>query len=340
MHSSDGKKRYRWGYAALGFLCLFFSAHAATLQTQVPQESATIGSIITIPVVLFTDEPANAVSATVAFPDFLQPLSVTTVGSPISLWIVPPGVDASANTVTAEGIILGEGVSGQATIFSVQVRVTRAGEGYVTFKKASVLARDGFGTNLLGGIENEQRFVASISPDGVTALPVAETVVDTDPVAPVITRYSSRIKNLEDFFVEGKTYGDARVHIAISIDNITEQHEVMSDRTGNFRFTYPRAEASERQSLYDMRENFSAAVFTVVGLEYEFWVWAEKDGVVTPETTVLGVAVEGFSWSSLSAVLDPTSLLIIVFALLGFIVTILFGLMIVRALKKKEEQAP
>ncbi len=332
----------RWFGLLWLLLLLPASSDAATIQVLPPQESAVVGSIVSVPVTFSTEDPVNAVSAVIAFPSFLEPISVTVVGSPISLWIVAPSINAPANTVAAEGIILGEGIVGTATLLTVQARVRGPGEGYVFFERAAVLAHDGLGTNILENIDDGKRFFASVPQDPRVALPIAEPVLDGAPTAPVITRYSSRVRNIEDFFVEGRTYADARVFIAIRLQGITEQHETMSDRTGNFRFTYPKSDSiSFGESLKNVQSRLSAAVFTLEGIEYEFWVWAEKDGTRTPETHTLGVAVEGFSWDAFSVVLDPTTLLIIVLALLGFLFVAFFGLAIIRAVRKgKGDETP
>lgn len=329
---------------ALLLLSLAFPAHAATLRMILPRETAAVGSIVAIPMVVVTDEAINAVSAKVVFPQFLEPISVTTVDSPISLWIQAPAVSAGNRTLTAEGIILEDGFTGTSTLLTVQARVTKAGSGYVSFTEGAVLARDGKGTNILENLETSARFVASILSDGVTALPVAQTNTSVDggePIAPIITRYSSRIKTVDDFFVEGKTYPDARIFVALELHDVTEQYETQSDKDGFFKFFYPvKKQASLGESIETFRRRAGAAVFTLEGIEYQFWIWAEKGDFVTPKTEATGVAVEGFSWKDFSVVVDPTTLLIVAASLLGFIITALFGVGIIRALKKKQEPLP
>lgn len=322
----------------LGVL-LFSASHAEAILVRVrlPRESATVGTIITAPLSVETDTAVNALSVTLQFPDFIKPLSVSYAGTPVSLWIVPPTIDVTQNTLTAEGIILGSGFVGNADMFSIQMRVVGPGEGYVTLLEGSLLARDGKGTNILNSLDSSARFVASIPSEGVETLPVAQEITDSDLLAPKITRYSSRIKNVQDFFVEGETYPNAVVHVGFALDNMTEIFETTSTATGHFDFKYPTP--TEQAQLLKASGPLRplAAAFTINGLEYEFWVWAEKDGLVTPKTTPLGVALEGFSWGTLSIAIDPSTLLIVIAALLGLIITSLFGVAIIRAINRKNQ---
>lgn len=329
-------------YKRINLVCLailfFFACHAeaALLRVRMPYESATVGSIISVPLTAETETAVNAISATIQFPNFIKPISVSYAGTPVSLWIVPPTIDSENNTVTAEGIILDEGLVGSADVLSIQMRVVGPGEGYVTLLDGSLLARDGTGTNVLGSLEDSARFVVSFGEEGVTALPVGEPPEKSEVLAPKITRYSSRIKTLEDFFVEGTTLGDATVHIALELDNTTERFDTTSDAEGHFYFRYPLSgsEGALRSSTDTVGKNFLATAFTIQGLEYQFWVWAERGAVITPETTPAGIALEGVSWKALSLSVNPSTLLIIIAALAGFLVTTALGLFILRALNK------
>jgi hypothetical protein len=94
--------------------------------------------------------PINAVSGIVAFDSTrLEALSVSKVGSIISLWVKEPSFTNSGGNISFEGIVLNPGFSGSGNVLSVTFRAKTSGTTELSFGKSSVLANDGSGTEVL-----------------------------------------------------------------------------------------------------------------------------------------------------------------------------------------------
>ena len=127
----------------------------------------SVGDIVSVPVVLSTatGESANAVSAKMTFStNMLTLLSVSKIGSLITLWPAEPQFSQNAGTAQFEGVVLNPGWSGSGgTVLTLTFQAKSSGTAALVFTDASVLANDGQGTNIL----------SAASPGSVTIAPVA-----------------------------------------------------------------------------------------------------------------------------------------------------------------------
>lgn len=137
-------------------LCSFglgaHSALAASLRFSAT-ESYAIGSVLPVKVLVSTEasNPLNAVSASISYPvDKLQLQSVSKTSSIISYWVEEPIFSNSNGTVSFEGLVLNPGWSGvSGQVVTLNFKVIASGTAVLNFSKASVLANDGQGTNIL-----------------------------------------------------------------------------------------------------------------------------------------------------------------------------------------------
>ncbi len=149
-------------------LFLFFPltlVQAASLYFSPAVGSYDVGKTLTASVFVSSlDKSINAVSGSISFPtDKLEALSVSKVGSVISLWVQEPFFSNSGAIVNFEGIVLNPGFTGSAgKIITATFRVKAAGTASVAFSSGSVLANDGVGTNILTGFGNAQFYFQEV----------------------------------------------------------------------------------------------------------------------------------------------------------------------------------
>ena len=95
-------------------------------------------------------EAVNAVDGTVGFnPDILEVSSVNK-GTAVSLWVQEPSYSNKAGNISFGGVILNPGYNGSnGNILTINFRAKGVGNAEVVFKAGSVLANDGYGTNVL-----------------------------------------------------------------------------------------------------------------------------------------------------------------------------------------------
>ncbi len=130
-------------------------ASAATLYFSPTSGSYSVGE--SFPVTIFVSSPnqaMNAASGVVSFPgDALEVVSLSKSGSIFSLWVQEPSFSNSLGTVSFEGVVLNPGFTGGAgKIMTIHFRARQAGSAAISFKSGQVLANDGKGTNILGGL--------------------------------------------------------------------------------------------------------------------------------------------------------------------------------------------
>ncbi len=128
-----------------------------------------------------TRQAINAVSGTLSFPsDLLQVTSVSKGSSILTLWVQEPSYSNARGTVSFEGVVPNPGFSGSdGRVVTVTFRVVKSGGAKLTFANGSVLANDGYGTNILKTI-GTANFTLSARPvapsvqtnDGVQGSPV------------------------------------------------------------------------------------------------------------------------------------------------------------------------
>lgn len=141
-------------FILVGWLFFATQAQAAVLRLSPPVGSFILGSTFDVSVILNTDgAPVNTVEVELNFPsDKLQIANPSLGKSIVEIWANPPtfsnqqGRIYFVGGITAPGINTSEGV-----VQSFTFRVVAPGDALISFgkKNTSVLANDGFGTNVL-----------------------------------------------------------------------------------------------------------------------------------------------------------------------------------------------
>jgi len=133
------------------FLLPAAAAEAASLYLSPASGAYTVGDGFNVTVGVNTDGVAiNSAQATISFPnDILQVTSVAQ-GGIFTLWPVAPSFSNATGTVSFAGGLPNPGYTGAAgSIITISFQTQVAGTATVTIGSASVLANDGFGTNVL-----------------------------------------------------------------------------------------------------------------------------------------------------------------------------------------------
>lgn len=131
----------------------------------------------------------NAAQGVIRIPsDKLEVVSVTKDGSKITLWVQEPGY--TNNSVHFEGVILNPGYTGtSAKLLNITFKVKTSGTAALSFTSGSVLANDGSGTNILGGLGSasftlgaagEETPKPAPAPTGVPGAPVVSSTTHPD----------------------------------------------------------------------------------------------------------------------------------------------------------------
>ena len=153
-------KRLKKLIATLLFLfsILFLSAEqilAASIYLAPASSSVNLGSNFSLGVYVSSpDESVNAISGSLSFnKDKLEVVSVATGGSIFNFWVKEPSYSNASGNISFEGLILNPGYQGKTgKIFSVTFKAKSAGATSVSWSSSSILANDGFGTNILKGM--------------------------------------------------------------------------------------------------------------------------------------------------------------------------------------------
>ncbi|MFA6098040.1 MAG: carboxypeptidase regulatory-like domain-containing protein [Patescibacteria group bacterium] len=138
-------------FAAALVLFLPDSASAASLYLSPASASHTVGDSFNVTVGVNTANAAiNSAMATVSFTnDLLEVTSVSQTGI-FSLWPVTPSYSNGSGTVSFAGGLPNPGYNGSSgTIISISFKAKAVGTARASIGSASVLANDGFGTNVL-----------------------------------------------------------------------------------------------------------------------------------------------------------------------------------------------
>lgn len=153
---------------------LYFSPASGTYQA---------GQSVTVNVLLSTSEAANALSGTIAFDrNLMEVSSVSRSGSKVSFWVKDPSFSNSSGSVSFEGIIPNPGYTGSGgKIIGINFRLKGEGQATVRFTGGQVLANDGNGTNITGGLGSARFTVGQAQPPGPG---VPKTPVITSPTHP------------------------------------------------------------------------------------------------------------------------------------------------------------
>lgn len=127
------------------------------------------------------DQAMNAVSAVITFPqDKLQVSSLSKTGSIINLWVQEPSFSNANGTINLEGVIFNPGYTGAGgKIIDIIFSPKSQGAASIRLSSGSVLANDGFGTDILSGLGS-----ANYNISGVAATKPPATTKTTVPKIP------------------------------------------------------------------------------------------------------------------------------------------------------------
>ena len=169
-------------------LAIFFltsaAADAATLFLSPSSDSRTVGDSFSVSVRVNTGGVAiNSAQATVFFPnDLLEVISLSQSGV-FSLWPVNPSFSNGGGTVSFAGGLPSPGYTGSSgTIILITFKAKAVGTATVTLDSASVLANDGFGTDVLTSLGSGSFIITAV---GEEAPPPPESKIV--PRAPAIS---------------------------------------------------------------------------------------------------------------------------------------------------------
>lgn len=197
---------------------------------QVP--SITEGDTVTLDVkVSSLDQPINAVSGTITFPqDMLSVVSVSTAMSILTTWI-PQGPAVQRNKIIFQGVVPNPGYRGSGgLILHVTFQTKRHGNALVAFSDGSILANDGHGTNILGSLKSLPLEISGVGSFDVNSTKPFAFSSDnpqfqgsTKPVAlPVITEYSD-IDSADgsEIYLKGK--GEPNLLTKIAFEDVSHK---------------------------------------------------------------------------------------------------------------------
>ena len=178
---------------SIGFLSIFFvplPAHAASLGISPANDTYLVGKIFPVNVYISSpNESINAISAKVQFPaDKLRVVSVSKLGSVLTLWVSDPTYSNSDGTVNFEGVVPNPGYQGVGgRVVTINFQVVAQGDATVGFGNASVLANDGNGTNVLqnknSALFNFIKGTAAVNP----LRPSPNEDINLTPKAPIVS---------------------------------------------------------------------------------------------------------------------------------------------------------
>lgn len=166
-----------------------FALSASTTLTFSPSsKTVTVDDEFTVRLVLNTDQAVNASDGTIRFPkDLLQVKSVSKSSSVFTLWTQGPSYSNGNGTVTYSGGVPNPGVTGNGkTLFTVTFEAEKDGTATLTLSGASVLANDGYGTEVLSGTGRSTITIEKRS----TTPPPPPPPTTTSRVVPVISSSS------------------------------------------------------------------------------------------------------------------------------------------------------
>ena len=164
----------------ISFLFVFFTvwgaAEAATLYFSPSSGSFNVSQTFQVGVFVSGEGQAvNGYSGVVSFPrDKLLVASVATAGSIVNYWVTEPSFSNSTGRVSFEGVTLNPGFQGSAgRIITITFKGSKGGIAPLEWQESSVLAADGFGTNVLRSVSGAQ-FSIAVAPPLTPAPPLKE----------------------------------------------------------------------------------------------------------------------------------------------------------------------
>jgi hypothetical protein len=172
-------------------------AQTATLYFSTISTGKVVGSTFAVNVYAASPEAsAAAFSALISYPaSQLEITSLSKDGSVITFWVQEPSYSNTAGTVSFEGVTPNPGFVGSSgKLLTMNFRVKAGGSSQISFLSGSVLANDGYGTNILTGMGTAPFTFGATpavtppapAPDSPAA-PTAPAPAPTAPVGPVVS---------------------------------------------------------------------------------------------------------------------------------------------------------
>lgn len=200
-----------------------------------PPKNIEVGERFTVYLRLkATEEPINAISAVISFPNNLvKPISVSKEGSIINLWTGEPRI--SNDRISFEGVILNPGFSGSnGLLLKVNFEARSTGVANMNFIEGATLANDGLGSNILASLSKTSlRIVpATLKPNGT--VPIYDSN-NNERLAklPVITNYSEIVNTKERLTLEGKGEPNTLTKIVFKDVALRSLGEILINRIQN-----------------------------------------------------------------------------------------------------------
>lgn len=172
------KNRIAIGVLSIGVF-LFFGvnvAEAASISLRPSTQSASVGNIVSVRVVVNTDgKYINNSDGTIQYPtELLDVLSVSKSGSIFSLWVEEPRFSNLDGTISFNGGVPNPGFYGSnGEVISITFKAKKSGNASLIFNSASVRENDGLGTDIL--TSKQSATIQVLDAKQETPVPVVET---------------------------------------------------------------------------------------------------------------------------------------------------------------------
>ncbi len=156
-------------------------AGAASLYLAPPDGAHVVGDSFSVSVGVNSGGTAiNSAQATISFPTNLLTVTNVSQNGVFSLWPVSPTYSNESGTVTFAGGLPNPGYNGSSgTIITITFQGTAAGTADVNIGSATVLANDGFGTNVFDGASGGSYVISAAPEPEELELPAAPTITST-----------------------------------------------------------------------------------------------------------------------------------------------------------------
>ncbi len=247
----------------IGFLlfALPAAAHAATMEVSPEYTLLQVGQNVTLTIVTQSNEPVNAVTATLSFPpDILSVVSITKNDSAFTLWVQEPKFSNTSGTISFSGIVPDPGVRDRALVLVVKMRANRAGTAVLRFNSAAVLANDGQGTNIITGTTPASITVTPAPTPAAPAVqeaPAASAPQEAPPAGaaslepPLITQYQNVAKEYGPVSISGTSkYAGASASVYFVSGDTKIKGSASVDPSGRFKYVHTGGLPAGEYAIY------------------------------------------------------------------------------------------
>lgn len=238
-------------FSFLLFIGSFVYVEAANLSITPTNSTYQVGDRITVKVVTSTQEPLNAISATVKFDTSIFSVeSISKNGSILNFWVTEPSFSNQGGFVKLEGVALNGFSAGSGNVITINLRANREGQGIVSFESGSILANDGQGTNitkLLTGSTFTITERKAIKEEPKKDTPTGEQKIEEDQEKPVVKTLDApiiRTGKLEGLLAIIGESGHPNSDVVLTFVSKSDSKVFISGKTdslGNFSIIVPTA---------------------------------------------------------------------------------------------------